>query len=833
MTQVSREPDLITLLRGLDKRLTGVERTSKYDDESVSDLPPLPPNLYLIFDIRETKTDPEYRAIVKWGTVSPNTCQADVDHWVVDIQATNSSGTPIDQTPNFPDSSTISVLQQKRIENKGQTDPHWSFQHIPRPTIWYWRARIRIKDKAHRLGPWSAWTTPQLPFATARPKPPTPTGIVLSFDTIEKTRWDRVRAIVTWNELTTWDLPGGDHNADVDRYVVQLRPTNSSGTPLTTTYRTRYVSSRVSDPDEAATLSIAFEKHIKKSGYYQCRVKSIDRYNRRGDWSDWLPSTPIISTDNTAPPVPTNVVLYGEHNDVAIEWSDPLDTDTDLVNSDVAYYQVQVATDKNFTNKVLFDKMVAGNRRQLFTTRYKQRYFLRVRSVDASDNKSAWKPSTSLYVYPQKVGGVRQVVSGSPKASNIDFSNENGLDLIDAQTNRAYLVSNTTNAVLLADTEIAIADASYKAVIQLSNGAGGHYEVGVVLKADDVNNLLLVRIIATSETAGTLTIGKRSAGTFTLALASVATTTGMGDEITLEARYISSTGQVQAWLDGVNVLNYTLTSGEKTAYQDNQFAGLWEDYNASAGSGDNKASRFDSFTVTDTASGQPTLSDEFDRTPDATIVGTSDSGHVWGASAGVWGIAPDSTPGAVIGYSTILPMFYAQYTTEVIKLLTSSSYTNIGEGGFDTVAMTLYIDRPTRFLCWAVANCMLNETTGVDNNVKLYIRINPNDGSGFSRGQPGYQLSPLSDYTNSKRRFIGVMRDYYYDPGASIAQIDFYWAWSIVAGTNRSVALNDQKMSVLASYAPDFAPSGVTNPGASWTRKGANLVRYRKAETGG
>lgn len=832
MTQVNRELDVISTLKMLNKRVSSLERTSKYDDESASDVPPIPPNVYLQFHITETKTHAEYGAVVKWDTVSPNTCQADVDSWAVELRAVNASGVAADSSDPFPDGKSVQLKYQKHVDNKGQTDPHFNHDKIERPNTWYYQARVRIKDKAHRLGDWSSWTSPQIPSAASDQQPPTPTNVTLGYDTIEKTRHDRIRAIVGWDEITGFDIAGGDHESDVAFYTIQLRPCDAGGTALTTDYRTRTVSAIKNDAGAGSRNTVAFEKHISKFTYYQARARCVDRFNRRSVFSSW--TTPSLPVDNTAPAVPQNAVVAGEHNEVNIEWDNPTSaSDTEIVNTDVAYYQVQVATNSSFSNIVRFAEMVNDNRVKYRTDKYKQRYFLRVRSVDDSGNKSAWRPTSGQGpAYPRKVAGSRRVVAGVGTTSEIDYLNESGVPLAGSQTNRVYLSSNTGNAVLTADAEVT-GDVLVEAIVKTSDTLDFTH-LGVIFKGGSSNNFLMVDLQSAGGggTGVNLTIKKRVSGTFTT-LYGPATGCDYGDEVYLGIKYVASTGGIfidRNHLGFPGTANYTLTAGEKTAFGTNTLAGFYIDRGATGGTNDDGHSRVDSITVTDNTSLTTTLVDDFDRASSSSVIGTSDSGHTWTSNVGTWGISSDAIPSAILGFGFILPMFYAEDTNERLRTWTTGVATKMGEGGLNTPAMTIAVSQPTRFLCWASANLLLNETAGSDVNVKLQIGVD--DGSGINLGLSGQQSAQTNDYANNKRRYIANQRDYFItaSPTAPVT-LDFYWVWTHAAGSNKSYAVNTQKLSVIASYAPDYAPAGVTNPGSRWTSNQKNLTRYKVAET--
>jgi len=410
MPQVDRKHDIIWQQKQFDHRLRNIERTSKYDDES--DEPPLPPTVSLTIRVREVKQRLEYRGVVTWGLVSPNTCQADVDKWIVQFRPTDSGGTPIDT--DTIGGNPYQLRKEKRVENKGETDVHAVFDQLQKPKKWYWQARVAIKDKAHRIGPWSSWTSPQLPAQDALPKPPAPTGVTVIFDTLEKTRWDRLRAIVQWDEVVNWDVPGGDEEDDMRGYQVAFRICDSGGTPIGTYVRKRVVEAKDADAD--TTTHTIFQKGIKKQRFYQARVRSIDRWNRRGDWTAWT-SAAQATVDNVAPPAPSNVTAFVDQHRIVAEWDATKDAaDSDILHEDIMNFQVQVATDSGFTS-IIRDVRTAGEHKSFKVRKPQTTYWVRVRSHDGSWNKSSWVSTSASKITPNAPSIALSFDAGGPKKS--------------------------------------------------------------------------------------------------------------------------------------------------------------------------------------------------------------------------------------------------------------------------------------------------------------------------------------------------------------------------------------------------------------------------------
>src|SRR5580765_339730 len=319
MTQKKKKKDPITTLHELEKRLKIQERRSKYDDEG--DTAPLPPSVNVNFSVSEAKTHLEFRAVVKWGLVSPNTCQADVWWWVIEGKPVTAGGADVDPSGDSGGNNDTSLIRFRGVHNKGQDNPHAIFP-CSKPKTWYRTFRVAIIDKAHRRGPWSAWTTPTLPWTGADPKPPAPTygATPIDFDNKNKSRHDKLRLKFTYNEVVHWDVPGGDHEDDVAAYVVQLDRSDDGTTWDGSPYRTMHIKAKDADGDTTRTTIF---HNIRRRYWYRCRVRTVDRYGRQGDWSNWTPAA--LPYDNNNPPAPTNVETWDLNTDrIPIRWDDPL-----------------------------------------------------------------------------------------------------------------------------------------------------------------------------------------------------------------------------------------------------------------------------------------------------------------------------------------------------------------------------------------------------------------------------------------------------------------------------------------------------------------------------
>ena len=145
--------------------------------------------------------------------------------------------------------------------------------------------------------------------------------------------------------------------------------------------------------DDRNNYNRAIFPKAQRFRHYKARVKAHDRYNRNSEWTPWTPEgTP---SDSTPPPPPTNVLIDVDNHKIVANWdyeADPDDTDPDLpgASDEAAYFQTQLSDD-NFATIHKFDRYVAATHK---TFRVKKpgmgTWYIRVRAVDGSGNKSAW-----------------------------------------------------------------------------------------------------------------------------------------------------------------------------------------------------------------------------------------------------------------------------------------------------------------------------------------------------------------------------------------------------------------------------------------------------------
>lgn len=181
------------------------EHGKHFEDYDPAERPGPPDNVKLEFSVREKKTELRYKAKVSWDPFTPDAdvCAADILQFEAQLRPCSEAGVEIEAgrhkfgsyTVNDPDDLEADTLSVH-------------FDVIEHPRNWHWQARVRIIDLAGRKGEWSPWTEPLLPHDAARPEPPMPQNLTLTFDKNEKDRHEpRWRARVKFDEINFWDVP--------------------------------------------------------------------------------------------------------------------------------------------------------------------------------------------------------------------------------------------------------------------------------------------------------------------------------------------------------------------------------------------------------------------------------------------------------------------------------------------------------------------------------------------------------------------------------------------------------------------------------------------------
>lgn len=395
---------------------------SAHREKACPNPPASPTPVTLSFQVTEDRTQLNFAPKVSWGAVTRDDQghKIDIHQYVVQMMATDGHGNAVELEDGKP---RIRELHKNIPKSADIQDDYFVvYPEVPRPKTWYWQARVAAVDEKGCQGdfgptPPLGWTAEKLPWQTdaGRGAVPTPTGVTLLFDTFERGRHDRYRAVVVWNEITNWDIPGGDHNDDMAAYEVELQSGTNTYPPGPTTNwndatnpkRSRVKSAKDSDTD--TTAQTAF-KNIHPHYYYRVRVRAIDRFNRRGNWSNWAPndSPGVTPSDSGAPPVPTNVDLNMNSHQARITWDEQIDASTGILHQDVAFFRVQMSKNSGFSTINYKDDFVTTQHKVFKLDKPKGTWFARVAAVDAAGNgKNNW--STLASDTPRKPPAVPNV----------------------------------------------------------------------------------------------------------------------------------------------------------------------------------------------------------------------------------------------------------------------------------------------------------------------------------------------------------------------------------------------------------------------------------------
>lgn len=270
---------------------------------------------------------------------------------------------------------------------------HVIFTQLSKPKTWYQQTRVRAVNRDGCAGDWSAWTTPQLPNTADSALPPMPGGLSLDFDKVQKHRRQRWMGKLQWNEVVNFDYPGSvaDDEDDVDGYAWQIQISEDGVAGDDYKIGGRRLA-KDADPDSVVRQRFWVRN---PKWWFRARVRCIDRFNRRGPWTDW---TSWQRPTDEAPPQPTNVRIFDRDNlRVPVEWDAPLDpTNGDLIHVDIDHFDAEWSTSSTFSTTYKKRRLISGQRSGIKVPKEDLGpfFYARVRSVNSDGEKSAWIPAT-------------------------------------------------------------------------------------------------------------------------------------------------------------------------------------------------------------------------------------------------------------------------------------------------------------------------------------------------------------------------------------------------------------------------------------------------------
>lgn len=394
-------------------------RVSAYDPDQ---RPAPPENVTLTISVREVKTRLEFRGKVHCDFLTANTCEADIKKYIFQIRPCDGAGVALDGT----NKRTLELPAKQAFDSDSEL-PHVIFQELEKPKKQHYQARARILDKDERFSNWSDWTSPQLPFQTALPKPPAPFNVILDFfSDVDKSRDEKWRTRVRWDEVTFWDVPGGDNEEDVARYAIRVQVSNDGAIGND---KMMHFIKEAKDNDADTTAQIVFHVRHRK-WWYRASVRTIDKWNRRGDWSAW---TAWQKPTQEAPPNPDDVTIHDNSLDsVVLDWDAPPEpANPDIIHIDVRYFQVQIASNPTFSPVHKFDREVHGERRRFHIKKADRgkTFYGRVRSMNADDDPGDW-------------------IAGRINGNSSPFADPDGVKIKSARYTMAWTLNGNAQAKL-------------------------------------------------------------------------------------------------------------------------------------------------------------------------------------------------------------------------------------------------------------------------------------------------------------------------------------------------------------------------------------------------
>jgi microcystin-dependent protein len=279
----------------------------------------------------------------------------------------------------------IGVVAPKDLEDEGnvegQPDPNYNFivEHIPNPKKWWWKAKVRAWDNKNCP---SDWTTigPFKPTQEARPQPPAPGFVSLTFDRKGGKKHDAFRGKIKITPVLFWDIPGYDAEDDVSRYHARIQVSNDG---LTDWRKHRNIHVRDTDDEKEDDDKILMVFHgVRRRNYYRVWLSSTDRFNRKGNESGPWPSSVGIGIGGTPDPVQNVSITKPAPRRLVAKWDEP------ATPEDIDYYKIEWWRRNPLT---LMETNKVRNRRDVYRVPEADKgkaHFCKVYAVDEDDNAS-------------------------------------------------------------------------------------------------------------------------------------------------------------------------------------------------------------------------------------------------------------------------------------------------------------------------------------------------------------------------------------------------------------------------------------------------------------
>lgn len=258
-------------------------------------------NITIFWSAAERKNRLEYRIRARWTPPTEDTdgFPLDPSEYEAQAQAVKADGTDADSIALPTDPVTYKkALRKKKVGAPTDADdyPAVDFGRATNPKSWRWKVRVRSANANGCYGDWSEWTDAVLPGnGETEPLPPAPTFVSMDFSDEDKYKGQKYHLKVTFTPVRNWDVPGGDTEDDLARYAVRLEVLRGDTGSDWQVHATRLVEDKdESDQNETNStvankdITVRFNR-IRRGDRYRVYLRSIDRFNRRGNWAGPYP----------------------------------------------------------------------------------------------------------------------------------------------------------------------------------------------------------------------------------------------------------------------------------------------------------------------------------------------------------------------------------------------------------------------------------------------------------------------------------------------------------------------------------------------------------------
>lgn len=350
----------IRRLSDADLRLRDLERENARRKSPCNRKPAQPASAPEVFwGAVEAKTHLNYRVMVRWDAVTTDEHgfpDDTISAYEVEVMAIDASGDPVERKNGNP---LVRYQVVTKPGKEGGDADAWMMADMgaaPNPKRWRWKARYHAQSNGC-WGAWSAWTAPALPSsATAEPLPPAPTYSAFIFDTAGQTKSNKIRGRVEFQPVRNWDVPGGDTEDDLSRYAVKIE-VQEGGSGSWEKHSIHTVEDK-DDGEASESIFVPFFR-VRRGNRYRVRLRSVDRFNRRGAWSGPHPSSSGVAVSLAGPIGLTTKVtqksLAGVSQRIQFDWPD-IDNEEEFDRYKLEVYYSATRTGTYTLTKTVYPK---------------------------------------------------------------------------------------------------------------------------------------------------------------------------------------------------------------------------------------------------------------------------------------------------------------------------------------------------------------------------------------------------------------------------------------------------------------------------------------------